>query len=189
MSVIRRKVTVRVWQALRLLAFSDLHRDRRKARRLVELAASADVVIGAGDFASSRLGLMRTMDVLKAISKPTLLIPGNNETDTALWRGAEFPAARVLHGEATEIDGVPFFGLGAGSPDTAAVELRPPRGGGRAGARQLPGARRPRRPLTAEGVCRRSVRPPSREPGDPNRDRETAAGARPVRPHPRGVAA
>jgi hypothetical protein len=42
-SVIRRKVTLRVLQAVRLLAFSD----RRTARRLVELAASAGVVIGA----------------------------------------------------------------------------------------------------------------------------------------------
>jgi Icc-related predicted phosphoesterase len=106
-------------QALRLLAFSDLHRDRRQAARLVDMAASADVVIGAGDYASNRLGLVRTIDALSGIGKPTVLVPGNNETDVALWRAcAGFAGARVLHGEAVEIDGVCFFGLGGGVPPT-----------------------------------------------------------------------
>jgi uncharacterized protein len=104
---------------LKLLAFSDLHRDRRQAARLVEMAASADVVVGAGDYASNRLGLDRTIDSLRGISKPTILIPGNNETDAALWRAcAAFAGATVLHGEALEIDGKCFFGLGGGVPPT-----------------------------------------------------------------------
>ncbi len=37
---------------MRLLAFADLHRDRGAARRLVERFDDADLVIGAGDFAS-----------------------------------------------------------------------------------------------------------------------------------------
>jgi Icc-related predicted phosphoesterase len=104
---------------MRLLAFSDLHRDRAQARRLVELANDADVVIGAGDFASMRLGLQRTVDALAGIDKPTVLVPGNNESDSALWRAAAaLPDGRVLHGESTEVDGISFFGLGAGVPPT-----------------------------------------------------------------------
>jgi uncharacterized protein len=104
---------------VRLLAFSDLHRDERSARSLVERSAQADVVAGVGDFASVHRGLKEMIDVLRAIDGPVLLVPGNNETDDAL-RGAcaRWPAAKVLHGDATEIGGVTFFGLGGGVPVT-----------------------------------------------------------------------
>src|SRR5204862_867115 len=72
--------------ALKLLAFSDLHRDRRQAQRLAELARGADVLIGAGDFASIRLGLERTLEPFIGLDIPAVLIPGNNESDSALWR-------------------------------------------------------------------------------------------------------
>jgi Icc-related predicted phosphoesterase len=104
---------------VRLLAFSDLHRDKRRARRLTELAREADVVIGAGDFASMHVGLTRTIDALAEIAKPTILVPGNNETEDALWRAcADWPAATILHGGGTKIDGVSFYGLGAAVPVT-----------------------------------------------------------------------
>src|SRR5436190_5053207 len=104
---------------MRILAFSDLHRDLDQAARLVEMSADADVVIGAGDFASIHEGLEPTIEALAGIEVPTVLVPGNNETDEALRAAAEaWQAAIVLHGEATEIDGVEFFGLGAGIPIT-----------------------------------------------------------------------
>ena len=104
---------------MRILAFSDLHRDLDQAARLVELSADADVVIGAGDFASVHEGLFEAIDALAAIEAPTLLVPGNNETEEALRdAAADWKSATVLHGEGTEIDGVEFFGLGAGVPVT-----------------------------------------------------------------------
>ena len=104
---------------MRILAFSDLHRDRRRARRLVQMAGEADVVVGAGDFASFRLGLDRTIDSLREIDVPVILVPGNNESDNALWRASGgWPSAVVLHGSGRVIDGVPFFGLGGGVPPT-----------------------------------------------------------------------
>ena len=46
-------------------------------------------------------------------------MPGNNETVEALREAAAvWEAATVLHGEATTIGGVEFFGLGAGIPVT-----------------------------------------------------------------------
>ncbi len=46
-------------------------------------------------------------------------MPGNNETDSALWRAAaSLPDARVLHGDGATIDGVSFYGVGAGVPPT-----------------------------------------------------------------------
>ncbi len=54
-----------------------------------------------------------------AISKPTILVPGNNETEDALRSACEgWDSAIVLHGEGTEIDGTQFYGLGAGIPVT-----------------------------------------------------------------------
>jgi Icc-related predicted phosphoesterase len=105
--------------AVRLLAFSDLHVDLDAARGVVERAGEADLVIGAGDFASVHRGLEDAIGVLAAIEAPTLLVPGNNETDEALREACrDWEAAQVLHGEAAEIDGAGFFGLGAGVPVT-----------------------------------------------------------------------
>lgn len=104
---------------MKLLAFSDLHRDLGQAATLVEMSAEADVVIGAGDFASVHEGLGETIDALAAIETPTVLVPGNNETEDALREAASgWSAATVLHGGGTSIDGVDFYGLGAGIPET-----------------------------------------------------------------------
>jgi Icc-related predicted phosphoesterase len=104
---------------MRLLAFSDLHRDLGQAARLVELSEGADVVIGAGDFASVHEGLEETIGALSGIEKPAVLVPGNNETVEALRETAPaWPSATVLHGEGATIDGTEFFGLGAGVPVT-----------------------------------------------------------------------
>lgn len=123
---------------MRILAFSDLHRDLDQGARLVEMAAEADVVIGAGDFASIHEGLEETIGALAGITTPTVLVPGNNETAEALRAAAaDWDAATVLHGEGATIDGAEFFGLGAGIPvtpwdwsfdldDEAAAELLAP---------------------------------------------------------------
>ncbi len=104
---------------MRILAFSDLHCDLTGAERLVAASADADLVIGAGDFASVHSGLTETIDALSAISTPTLLVPGNNEREDDLREAAAaWQAATVLHGEATQVAGVTFFGLGAGIPIT-----------------------------------------------------------------------
>jgi len=105
--------------AVKLLAFSDLHRDLGQAAELVSMSAEADVVIGAGDFASVHEGLAETIEALAAIEKPTVLVPGNNETEQALREATSgWSAATVLHGGATTIDGVELYGLGAGVPVT-----------------------------------------------------------------------
>jgi uncharacterized protein len=104
---------------VKLLAFSDLHRDLAQGAKLVEMAAEADVVIGAGDFASVHEGLEETIGALAAIETPTVLVPGNNETADALRAAAQaWDAATVLHGEGATIAGAEFFGLGAGVPVT-----------------------------------------------------------------------
>jgi uncharacterized protein len=107
------------FQAVKILAFSDLHRDLGQAAKLVEMAAEADVVIGAGDFASVHEGLEETIGALAPIEAPTVLVPGNNETEEALREAAEaWDAATVLHGGGATIGGAELYGLGAGVPIT-----------------------------------------------------------------------
>ena len=104
---------------MRLLAFSDIHRDLDQAREIASMAADADVVVAAGDFGSLHRGVEQLIDMLVVIEKPTVLVPGNNETDDELreacggWR-----SSIVLHGSGCEIDGVSFWGLGGGIPTT-----------------------------------------------------------------------
>jgi len=83
------------------------------------MAEDVDVVIGAGDFATMHRGLESTIEALRAIAAPAVLVPGNAETDIELWQAcASWPSAHVLHGEAKEIAGAQFFGLGGGVPPT-----------------------------------------------------------------------
>ena len=49
---------------MRLLAFSDLHRDTAAARVMLDASRQADVIVAAGDFATKRLGIGDTIDVL-----------------------------------------------------------------------------------------------------------------------------
>ncbi len=104
---------------VKLLLFSDLHCDVRAARRLVERSAGVDMVVGAGDFANLRRGIELTLDVLKAIDKPAVLVPGNSESDAELATACRgWPRAHVLHGSGTTIAGADFWGLGGGVPVT-----------------------------------------------------------------------
>jgi Icc-related predicted phosphoesterase len=104
---------------VKLLLFSDLHADADAARRLLRLAASADVLVGAGDFGNVHTDVGLCLDVLRGSGKPTVLVPGNNETFEELVAACRsWPQARVLHGSATVVGGVTVFGLGGGVPVT-----------------------------------------------------------------------
>ena len=104
---------------MRLLVFSDLHRDRDAARSLVERSAEADVLIGAGDFAVTRHGLTDVIEILREVDKPTVLVPGNAESDVELRQACVgWDSAQVLHGEGVTLQGVSFYGIGGGIPVT-----------------------------------------------------------------------
>lgn len=103
----------------RLLLFSDLHCDTVAAKSLVARSLEADIVICAGDLATTRRRLDLCLDVLKAITKPTVLVPGNNESLGELAAACrDWPNAHVLHGNGATINGIDFFGVGGGIPVT-----------------------------------------------------------------------
>ena len=100
---------------MKLLAFSDLHCSKSLAKDIVYQAVDADVIIGAGDFARARRNLTHTIDILKTIKKPAVLVAGNSESADELRTAcADWPSATVLHGNGITIDGVDFFGIGGG---------------------------------------------------------------------------
>ena len=104
---------------MKLLVFSDLHRDRDAARSLVERSVEADILVGAGDFAVMRHGIDEVIEILREVDKPTVLVPGNGESDVELREAcAGWASAHVLHGEVATLEGIPFYGIGGGIPVT-----------------------------------------------------------------------
>ena len=104
-----------------LLLFSDVHGDLDACRRLVDRASEVDVVVGAGDFCVARRNLAAPIETLSAIDTPTVLVPGNAETEDEIAEQVSatgWPGVHVLHGDGVTIDGLPFFGIGGGIPIT-----------------------------------------------------------------------
>ena len=104
---------------MKLLVFSDLHNDFHTASKLVELSKSVDVVVGAGDYCVARRGLAEIIAPLSAITKPTVLVPGNSEsTEELLEVCRSWKSAHVLHGSQVTLAETSFFGIGGGIPIT-----------------------------------------------------------------------
>jgi Icc-related predicted phosphoesterase len=98
---------------MRILAFSDLHRNRDIAQAIVDASRDADVVVGAGDFATKGIGLRETIDLLCTVAVPTILVAGNHDSLGDLRDACrDSEAIHILHGEGVVIDGISFFGLG-----------------------------------------------------------------------------
>jgi Icc-related predicted phosphoesterase len=98
---------------MRILAFSDLHRDAAAAREIVDASRDADVVVGAGDFATRGVGLCDTMDLLRAVTVPMVLVAGNHDDLDELRDACRInDTLHVLHGDGVTIAGISFFGLG-----------------------------------------------------------------------------
>jgi uncharacterized protein len=101
---------------VKIVAFSDLHRDAAMAEAVVRDSGDADVVVGAGDFATCGVGLQDTLSILRRMTVPFVLVPGNHDDLEELRATcADWPQAHVLHGQSVQIDGVVFFGVGFGS--------------------------------------------------------------------------
>lgn len=102
---------------MKILAFSDLHRDKRATEKIVEASEQADVLVGAGDFANRCEGLSDCIDILRRSKTPVVLVPGNHEChDELADMCRDSDNLHVLHGDLLTLDGVSFFGLGAEIP-------------------------------------------------------------------------
>ncbi len=106
---------------MKVLAFSDVHRDLDACASLVERSSEADLVVGAGDFASIHEGLEETLGALAGIEAALVMVPGNNETEdelTSAVADAKLPAMVVHGASVARDDEMHAFGLGAGIPTT-----------------------------------------------------------------------
>ncbi|RMH16260.1 MAG: serine/threonine protein phosphatase [Gammaproteobacteria bacterium] len=104
---------------MKLLLFSDVHGSPSRCRALVEQSRAVDIVIGAGDFACQGSGLEKTIGWLAEITKPFLVVSGNNETPEQLLQAiAPFAHIHLLHGQAITLSGETFYGVGGGIPIT-----------------------------------------------------------------------
>jgi Icc-related predicted phosphoesterase len=98
---------------LKILAFSDLHRDVKAMQNIMLESELADVLIGAGDFATYGLGTNDTMSILAEAKVPVLIVPGNHDNTKELRTICDkFENMHLLHGDLLTIKGVNFFGLG-----------------------------------------------------------------------------
>ncbi len=104
---------------MKLLLFSDIHINRMACEKISEKSGDVDLLLGAGDFATVRRGLKKTIEFLSVIKKPTLLVPGNSESYDELKEACQtWDQATVLHGSGTRFEGIEFYGLGGGIPVT-----------------------------------------------------------------------
>jgi Icc-related predicted phosphoesterase len=104
---------------MRVLAFSDLHRDKDAARTIVAASVEADVVIGAGDFATKREGLMDTLDILRNSPAPMIFVHGNHDDADAVEAACKAQDHwHYLQGNECAIGDQVFFGIGGEVPAT-----------------------------------------------------------------------
>src|SRR5262245_1376767 len=104
---------------MKILAFSDVHRDLKRCNAIVKQSENADLIVGAVDFATARRGVAETIRVLCHIRKPFVLVPGNSESFEELQTECSaFPNTHVLHGSSVILNGVSIFGIGGGIPVT-----------------------------------------------------------------------
>ena len=102
---------------MRILAFSDLHRDIEATRKIVDASPQADILVGAGDFSTRGLGAGEIIRILQSANTPTVLVSGNHdnlkELDDLCSGWAD---GYLLNGDSVTIDSVTFFGLGGEIP-------------------------------------------------------------------------
>lgn len=102
---------------MKVLSFSDLHRDKDAATALLTASAEANVVVGAGDFATKLIGATDTLDILAQCRVPVILTHGNHDDPDEVQRiCARHSNLHYLHGAAMTVNGVSFFGLGGEIP-------------------------------------------------------------------------
>lgn len=98
---------------MRIVAFSDPHRDTSIARAVLDASADAELVVGAGDFGDRGIGAFDTLDILASIRCPLLIVSGNHDLDDLACFSAAHRHVHLLHGDAIDFEGLRFVGLGS----------------------------------------------------------------------------
>ncbi len=103
---------------MKLLAFTDLHADKKLLHDLAVRARKNDVdlVVCCGDFTIFGRGMRIVLEALESIEKPVYIIPGNHEEKEGLLDKAleGFRYCRSLHEKDVVIGNYVFLGYGGG---------------------------------------------------------------------------
>jgi hypothetical protein len=104
---------------MKILAATDLHGDRRLAKRLAAKAKkyNVDLVILCGDLTFAEQDLEGLIGPFKQRKKRVLLIPGNHETVATIdfLVSLYSPGIYNLHGYSVRFEDIAFFGCGSGN--------------------------------------------------------------------------
>ncbi|SEW30616.1 Predicted phosphoesterase [Aliiroseovarius sediminilitoris] len=109
---------------MKILAFSDLHLSNLAARNLLDAASDADLILGVGDYAHRRDGLVDYVAPFADWGTRAVFVPGNNETETELRAAFTGSDVTILHGETATIGGLTIAGIGAAIPPPPAIPWR-----------------------------------------------------------------
>jgi len=102
---------------LKILAFSDLHRDVEATRQIVAASTDADVLVGAGDFATRGHGAAEIIRILQTADTPTVLVSGNHDNSRELQELCSgWPQGYLLNAQPVTLANITFFGLGGEIP-------------------------------------------------------------------------
>ncbi len=102
---------------MKILAFSDLHRDVEAAGKIVAASADADVLVGAGDFATRGHGAAEIIRILQTAATPTVLVSGNHDNSKELRElCSDWSDGYLLNAQPITLANITFFGLGGEIP-------------------------------------------------------------------------
>ncbi len=97
---------------MKILAFADIHGDRKRAKEHAEMARKekVDLVVICGDISKDEEDITQLLGVFKGMK--VLFIPGNHDGFTSSDFWSEMYGFKNLHGSGEIVGDVGFFGCG-----------------------------------------------------------------------------
>jgi uncharacterized protein len=99
---------------MRILVFSDIHRDAAALSRLMDI--EADLYVAAGDLCTFGRGLDALGPILARRAEKMWVLPGNHEDARQVDQFCQRFGFRALHRKSFEVNGVHVAGLGHSNP-------------------------------------------------------------------------
>ena len=100
---------------MRILAFTDIHANKRALAELGRRATQADVILCAGDVSEFGMDLLETLEIMNSWNKPIYIIHGNHEDESILADvNQDFPNIEFVHGKEIVTQGIIITGWGGG---------------------------------------------------------------------------
>jgi len=100
---------------MRILAFTDIHADKRALQELGKRASKADIVLCAGDISVFGMDLLDTLEIMNGWNKPLFFIHGNHEDDSIFKDvNKHYPNLHFVHAKEKQHENLAILGWGGG---------------------------------------------------------------------------